>query len=121
MKRAAVAAMFLACASTIGFAQQPQPGSDGLTDQQRLGRRVFAQSCGVCHLRPAYKVQTYGPMLNRNSAGGDPVRMRNAILDGTTRMPAFKYYLQGSEVDAIVAYLKTVAPQAQAQTPGPAS
>ena len=71
-----------------GFAQQKD--SDGLTDQQRLGRRVYAQSCGVCHLRPSFNVRTYGPMLSKNSSGGDDTRMRNTILEGTPRMPAFK-------------------------------
>jgi mono/diheme cytochrome c family protein len=47
--------------------------------------------------------------------------MRNIILEGTTRMPAFKYYLQGDQVDAIIAYVRTLtAPAAAAAAPAPA-
>ena len=92
-----------------------QQSNDGLTDQQRLGRRVLAQSCGVCHLPPSLNAKTYGPPLNKNSATGDETVMRTTIMEGTTRMPAFKYYLQPNEVDAIIAYLKTIpAPAAPA-------
>jgi mono/diheme cytochrome c family protein len=34
--------------------------------------------------------------------------MRAFIVNGTDRMPAFKYYLKPAEIDAIVAYLRTV-------------
>ena len=119
MKRGAWVTIFLVCAAAPAFAQQGE--SDGLNDQQRLGRRVFAQSCGVCHLRPSYNVRTYGPMLSKASSGGDDARMRNVILEGTPRMPAFKHYLQSNEVDAIVAYLRTVAPRVQVPASAPAA
>ena len=87
------------------FAQQP---SDGLTDQQRFGRQVMAQSCGVCHLPPARGAKTYGPVLSKATGGGDDALMRKVILEGTPRMPGFKYMLQPGEIDAIVAYVRTV-------------
>jgi len=34
--------------------------------------------------------------------------MREYILNGTPRMPAFKHYLNGSEIDDIIAYVRTV-------------
>ena len=112
MKRGASVVVFLVLASPVAFAGQ---AGDGLNEQQRLGRRVFAQSCGVCHLRPALNVRTYGPLLSKAAAGGDEGRMRNIILEGTTRMPAFKYYLQSDQVDAIIAYVRTIpAPTAAA-------
>ena len=43
--------------------------------------------------------------------------MRNIILEGTTRMPAFKYYLQSNQIDAIIAYLRTVPPPAAVAAP----
>ena len=118
MRGAWIVSFFLVLSAPV-LAQQKD--NDGLNDQQRLGRRVFAQSCGVCHLRPSFNVRTYGPMLSKNSSGGDDTRMRNTILDGTPRMPAFKYYLQSSEVDAIIAYLRTVAPRAAPTAPAPAA
>ena len=108
MKRSASVFLFLllltGCA-LYGFA--PQAG-DGLNDQQRLGRQILAQSCGVCHLPPARNTKTYGPVLNKNAGGGDDGVIREYILDGTPRMPGFKYFLQPAEIDAIIAYLKTV-------------
>ena len=81
---------------------------DGLNEQQRLGRQMVAQSCGVCHLPPARNARTYGPLLNKAAGGGDDGVVREYIRDGTPRMPAFKYFLQPAEIDAIIAYVRTV-------------
>jgi mono/diheme cytochrome c family protein len=116
MKRGASVIVFLMLASPAALAGQ---AGDSLNDQQRLGRRVFAQSCGVCHLRPALNVRTYGPLLSKTAAGGDESRMRNIILEGTTRMPAFKYYLQSDQVDAIIAYVRTIPAPAAAAAAAP--
>jgi mono/diheme cytochrome c family protein len=97
--------LLLTAAAPHVSAQQP---SDGLTDQQRLGRQVLAQSCGVCHLPPARSARTYGPQLSKGTNGGDDALMRKVILEGTPRMPGFKYMLQPGEIDAIVAYVRTV-------------
>jgi mono/diheme cytochrome c family protein len=108
----------LAAAAPAAHAQQP--GSD-LTETQRLGRQVFAQSCGICHLQPSLGVKTYGPMLNKAATGDNDEVMRAFIVNGTERMPAFKYYLKPAEIDAIIAYVRTVpvpaapAPDAQKQ------
>ena len=118
MKRGASVVVLLMLASPAVFAGQ---AGDGLNDQQRLGRRVFAQSCGVCHLRPALNVRTYGPLLSKAAAGGDDGRLRNTILEGTARMPAFKYYLQSDQVDAIIAYVKTIPAPAAAAAAAPAT
>jgi mono/diheme cytochrome c family protein len=88
-----------------------QPG-DGLNDQQRLGRQVLAQSCGVCHLPTTLNAKTYGPPLNKNAANGDNDIMREYITNGTPRMPAFRHYLKNTEIDAIIAYVRTVPVQA---------
>jgi len=88
---------------------------DGLNDKQRHGRQLLAQSCGVCHLPPALNARTYGPPLNKNAGGGDDDIMREYITNGTPRMPAFKYYLKPDEIEAIIAYVRTV-PVAAAPT-----
>jgi mono/diheme cytochrome c family protein len=93
----------LAAAAPAANAQQTD-----LNETQRLGRQVFAQSCGICHLQPALGVKTYGPMLTKAAAGGNDEVMRAFIVNGTERMPAFKYYLKPAEVDAIIAYVRTV-------------
>ena len=106
MKHSASVLWFLlvACPQYV-FAQQ---APDGLNDQQRLGRQILAQSCGVCHLPPARSAKTYGPPLNKAAGGGDAGVMREYILDGTPRMPAFKYFLQPAQIDAIIAYVRTI-------------
>ena len=85
----------------------------GLNDQQRVGQTLFTQSCGVCHLKPQITANTFGPTLSKESAGGSEDVMRATITNGTPRMPGFKHTFEPAQIDAIVAYLKTVpAPQA---------
>src|SRR5450755_645485 len=95
-----------------GQAASAQP-ADNLTDQQKLGRQVFAQSCGVCHLPPSLGAKTYGPPLNKDAGGGDNDVMREFVENGTPRMPAFRYYLKPAQIDAIIAYVRTVPVTAQ--------
>jgi mono/diheme cytochrome c family protein len=107
MTRYALVLVFLLIAGAPStFAQQ---APDGLTDQQRLGRQLLSQNCGVCHLPPARNAKTYGPMLHMGTSGGNNDLVRKIILEGTPRMPAFKYMLtQGSDLDAIIAFIRTV-------------
>ena len=103
MNRVSTLVFVLAAAAPAAYAQQ----SD-VNETQRLGRQVFAQSCGICHLQPSLGVKTYGPLLDKAAAAGNDEVMRAFIVNGTDRMPAFKYYLKPAEIDAIVAYLRTV-------------
>ncbi len=109
-----VSTLLLALAAATAYAQR----SD-LNETQLLGRQVFAQSCGICHLQPSLGVKTYGPLLNKAAAAGNDEVMRAFIVNGSDRMPAFRYYLKPAEIDAIIAYVKTVpvpaapAPSAQ--------
>ena len=110
-----VSTLLLALAAAAPAAYAQQAGSD-LNDTQLLGRQVFAQSCGICHPQPSLGVKTYGPLLNKAAAAGSDEVMRAFIVNGTDRMPAFKYYLKPAEIDAIIAYVKTVpAPPPNAQ------
>jgi mono/diheme cytochrome c family protein len=104
-RNAAILLLLLTAWTPNAFAQQ---ADDTLNDTQKLGRQVFAQSCGVCHLPPAINARTYGPGLSKDTAGGSDEVIRGVISEGTPRMPAFKHYLQRGEIDAIIAYLKTV-------------
>jgi len=107
--------LLLLVAASPAFAQQ---APDNLTEQQRTGRLVMAQSCGVCHLPPARGARTYGPVLSKGSTGGDDALMRKTIAEGTPRMPAFKHFLTPAEIDAIIAYVRTVPVPAPAAVPG---
>jgi mono/diheme cytochrome c family protein len=106
MKRS-VPALLLLLAASAPAAYAQQAGSN-LNETQLLGRQILAQSCGVCHLQPSLNAKTYGPSLNKASAAGNDEVMRAFIVNGTDRMPAFKYYLKPAEIDAIIAYVRTV-------------
>jgi mono/diheme cytochrome c family protein len=115
MKRTVyIGLLALAAASQGASAQQP---GDSLTDQQKMGRQVFAQSCGVCHLPPSLGAKTYGPPLNKEAGGGDDDVMREFITNGTPRMPAFRFYLKPDQIEAIISYVRTVPVQAAASGP----
>jgi mono/diheme cytochrome c family protein len=104
------------CLVTLSFAASAQPSA--LNEQQRLGQTLFTQSCGVCHLKPQITANTYGPTLSKESAGGSEDVMRETITNGTPRMPGFKLLFEPAQIDAIVAYLKTVPlPQAAPAAP----
>ncbi len=102
-----VSALLLAFAASAPAAHAQQAG-DNLDATQLHGRQIFAQSCGICHLSPSLNAKTYGPALNKTSAAGNNDVMRAFIVNGSDRMPAFKYYLQPAEIDAIIAYVRTV-------------
>jgi mono/diheme cytochrome c family protein len=115
MRRASAFPALIVLAVVIPLNASAEPAGDGLTDSQRSGRQIFAQSCGVCHLPPAINARTFGPVLSKDTAGGNDDVIRGVISDGTPRMPAFKHYLDRPQIDSIIAYLKTVpAPAAPA-------
>jgi mono/diheme cytochrome c family protein len=115
MKNAALFGLFVLAVSTAGAAAQ----QDSLSAQQKMGRQVFAQSCGVCHLPPSLGAKTYGPALNKEAGGGDDDVMREFITNGTPRMPAFKFYLKPDQIEAIISYMRTVPVQAAVTGPAP--
>jgi mono/diheme cytochrome c family protein len=75
---------------------------------QLEGRRLYTQSCLVCHAKPQLTAALYGPVLSKESLGGQADVMREVIANGTPRMPGFKYQFTPSQIDSIVQYLKTV-------------
>jgi mono/diheme cytochrome c family protein len=89
-----------------------------LNDTQKLGERLFEQSCGVCHTRPTLVSGLYGPALSKEAAGGREDVIRDVISNGTPRMPGFKYTYDPAQIAAIAAYLK-IMPVAAAD-PAPA-
>jgi mono/diheme cytochrome c family protein len=89
-------------------------------DQVLLGMRLFNQSCRVCHTKPQLVSPQYAPVLSMNTLGGKADVIAETIANGTARMPGFKYDLKPAEIDAIVAYIKTIpAPATAAPTTAP--
>jgi mono/diheme cytochrome c family protein len=109
MKRNAWIALILLAAVPQGlFAAEHH-----LTAPQQLGRRLFEQSCGVCHTRPTLVSGMYGPELSRLNLGGQEELLRTFISNGTARMPGFKYTYNPEQIAAIAAYIKTLPPGTQ--------
>ena len=109
MKRAVwISVFFLAAVSQGSFAAE-----NHLNAQQQLGRRLFEQSCGVCHTRPTLISGMYGPELSRLNLGGQEELLRMFISNGTERMPGFKYTYNPDEIAAVAAYIKTLPPGTQ--------
>jgi mono/diheme cytochrome c family protein len=111
--RIALAAIMATLPSLAG-AQQPGPALD---DTQALGRRLFVQSCSVCHTSVQRGAPRYGPALSQDSLGGQEDVMREVISNGTPRMPGFKHHFERGEIDAVVAYLKTVPAPPESRAP----
>ena len=82
-----------------------------LSENELAGRRLFAQRCGLCH-DPVGQARTPGPWLDRETLtrSGEP-GVRQVISIGTPRMPGFQYALKASQVDDLLAFLKTVTPE----------
>ena len=80
-----------------------------LNDTQRQGQHLFNQSCRICHAKPQLNSAQYGPNVSKDSASGNAKAMHDVIANGTPRMPGFKYHFKPEQIDAIVAYLQTVA------------
>ena len=95
-----------------------------LNEQEKLGRRLFEQSCGLCHTKPTLIASMYGPELSRVTLGGRQDLIATFISNGTERMPGFKYTYSAAQIAAIAAYIKTLPPATQdsaAHTSGEAS
>ena len=91
-----------------GVSQEVFAAEHHLNAQQQLGRRLFEQSCGVCHTRPTLVSGMYGPELSNVTMAGREDLLRMIIGEGTARMPGFKYTYSPEQVGAIAAYIKTL-------------
>jgi mono/diheme cytochrome c family protein len=85
---------------------------------------LFLQRCSVCHLpkevKPTFDVPqelwwktlpSYGPSLTGVFKNAKPDRekfIREAIAKGGPNMPGFQYGLEPKDIDALIAYLKTL-------------
>src|SRR5215472_18907350 len=68
MRHLRVASMVVAALAATG-ASAPA-ADDNLNDTQKLGRSLFVQSCGVCHLKPQLTAVQFAPVLSKESLGG---------------------------------------------------
>jgi mono/diheme cytochrome c family protein len=111
-------ALLMLAAGTGLAAAQPFPAADTLTAQQLQGRNLFNQSCMVCHVKlQITSPAKYGPDLSKNALSGQEALMREVVSNGTPNMPGFKYHFEPDQIDAIVAYLKTLPAPAPSANP----
>ncbi len=102
--RAVVVSLVLAATASAA-------GAQALNERQLVGQRLFNQSCRVCHTKPQMTSAQYAPVLSRASLGGNDDALRAFIANGSPqKMPGFRHHYSAAEIDAIVAYLKTVQP-----------
>ncbi|MEA2987447.1 MAG: Cytochrome oxidase, cbb3-type, subunit [Alphaproteobacteria bacterium] len=116
MRRGWIALCFLAAVPQVAWAEDHV-----LTDQQKLGWRLYETSCGICHTRPTLIAGMYGPELNKETAGGREDLVQGIVTNGTPRMPGFKYTYNPEQIAAIAAYVKTLPVGNQAPTVPPAA
>ena len=90
-----------------------QAASAGAGPAQR-GEAWFYQRCSLCHMGRTVKDDVYqpmGPLLNGVLKGASPDRekvVRAQIQRGSPRMPGFEYTFTPSEVEELIAYMKTL-------------
>ena len=117
--RCSVGVAWLVLAAGVQVAAaQPFPAADMLTPQQLQGRNLFNQSCMVCHVKlQITSPAKFGPDLSKNALGGQEAVMRDVISNGTPNMPGFRYHFEPDQIEAIVAYLKTLPVPAPSASP----
>ncbi len=120
MKQTPIGAQFLGIGLVVSLtalfslAFEPVPAEATLSEVELAGKKLFLQRCSVCHLPPLNvpqdpDPQPFGPQLNGYVQGTETeMRARQAIRVGTWRMPGFQYGLEPDEIDALIAYLKTL-------------
>ena len=92
---------------TLRAQQANSPNS--LNETQKQGRLLFQQRCPICHSSVMITHRPYAPVLVKGLVAGNEDRIRETIANGRPgKMPAFKYGMSASEIDAIIEYLKTV-------------
>jgi mono/diheme cytochrome c family protein len=80
-----------------------------LTSSQREGAYLFKQRCNLCHGPTSMSgFQPFGLRLTKDNVEGREDAMREQIMNGSARMPGFRYGLQSSQVGLIIEYIKTL-------------
>ena len=91
-----------------------------LSPVELAGKKLFVQRCSLCHdLLGQPATTTVGPWLDVETVKRSEEAVRQKIMNGSRRMPAWKYTLAPPHIDSIVAYLKTVTPDQKPKPGGP--
>jgi mono/diheme cytochrome c family protein len=87
----------------------------GLNPTQAMGRRVFDANCARCH-EPYSSKGLHGPSLHNvykkaylpSGMPANDDRITAVVVRGRAKMPAFGNSLSDAQIDALLAYLKTL-------------
>lgn len=111
LSSAMAAALFAVLWGSLPAAQQS--GAPSLAPQEKNGEMLFFQRCSICHLPPLVGPSDsgrlpFGPLLYgfMDNARNES-RVRQVIRLGGAQMPGFQYGLQPTEIEDIVAYMKS--------------
>lgn len=87
----------------------------GLNETQAAGRRIYDRQCGMCH--EAYSSRSLkGPSLQgvfkrpylKMGAPANEERVREIIVVGRAKMPAFGHVLSQEQIEKLLAYMHTL-------------
>ena len=95
------------------------PAADGLTIEERVGERLFQRNCAFCHAPDGTGRNWIGSFMDPHPRDlTDPAAMRKLTTADLHRvieqglagnsMPAWKNVLSGTEIDAVIAYVRRV-------------
>ena len=105
---AAFAVAVLLIGPQVIGAEKPPPTKQAVAATAASGKDVFTSSCGGCHtLADAGTSGAIGP--NLDDAAPDAATVKAFVRGGGGCMPAFGDNLANAEVDAVAAYVSSVA------------
>ena len=127
------AAVVLGAAASAQQPAQPTPkvvvtdydmakaaASLSLSPAELAGKKLFVQRCALCHdLLGQPATTTVAPWIDVETVKRSEEAVRQKIMNGSRRMPAWKYTLAPEQIDSVVAYLKTVTPDQKPKPGGP--
>jgi mono/diheme cytochrome c family protein len=80
-----------------------------LTPSQKEGAYLFKQRCNLCHGPTSMSgFKPYGGRLTKDMVEEHEDVVRKVIMDGTPRMPGFRYGLSASQINMVVEYMRTL-------------
>jgi mono/diheme cytochrome c family protein len=106
MRSTTLFAILFIAAGAPAASGQPFPAGATLSPTQKLGRALFAQHCMVCHVSTQLTSPGhYGPNLSGQMFGGNEDSIVVFVINGTEKMPSFKYVFDQQQIRAIAAYV----------------
>ena len=105
---AAFAVAVLLIGPQVIGAEKPPPTKQAVAATAASGKDIFTSSCGGCHtLADAGTSGATGP--NLDDAAPDAATVKAYVSGGGGGMPSFGDKLSNAEIDAVAAYVSSVA------------